>query len=241
MAVAPNLPDDTLLLLNRAMLVAHGVRTAAHELNNVFQMISGVAELLEGNPTVPPDIKAKLASIRRQVTRGESVVRSMADLNRREPAGVKPVDVHQAVQAAVESRRYEHGRAGTTVTVDAVGADSWLVRAEPAALRQVILSLLINAEQAVAGRRDGTIAVTLTRHADGIEVVVADNGAPAPAAAGDPFTPFATTKPAELAAGLGLTAARILAAALGGSVDLAVSGEGGVARLDLPLSGVVAP
>ena len=73
----PAIPDDALLLLNRATLVTHTVRTAVHELNNVLQMIGGSAELI-ASAGVPAAASARLETILKQVMRGHVILQSVA-------------------------------------------------------------------------------------------------------------------------------------------------------------------
>jgi hypothetical protein len=74
---------DELLVANRALLVLHSSRTAAHELNNVFQMIGGAAELLLANPALAQTLIPRAESL----VRSEAIVRSVADLARPEGPG----------------------------------------------------------------------------------------------------------------------------------------------------------
>lgn len=106
-------------------------------------------------------------------------------------------------------------------------------------LTQVVLNLLLNAADAVAG--EGTIVITVARHDETtLSLVVEDSGPGiAPAVLATLFEPFVTTKPAGRGTGLGLAVCHTLIERLGGTVtaDNALSADGKVtgARFEVRL------
>lgn len=118
----------------------------------------------------------------------------------------------RAVGAAMER---EGEQAGIRVVADRVR------------LEQVVINLLQNALDAVEGRADPKIRISVT-YAEAVTVEVDDNGPGIPADIADQlFTPFVTGKPDGL--GLGLGIARDIAREFGGDLDLAPSALGGAA------------
>lgn len=228
----PGLSDETILLLNRAMLVLHCVGPSAHELNNVFQMISGSAELLQANPLLVPELKPRLDVLRRQSSRGEGIVRELASLARGDASAPQPVDLVKAVDRALDLRRFEHRRRGIAVSLNERSLGPFRVRANPESLQQLLLSLLLNAEQALDGSTGGGIGIEISGTTAGVDLFVTDNGNGALIA--DAFMPFVTSRPPHLCAGLGLTAARTLAIRLGGEIELSHSDTGTTARVSFP-------
>lgn len=204
---------DEVLLANRALLVLHSSRTAAHELNNVFQMIGGAAELLLANPSLPPALVARVEGLVRHVRRGEAIVRGISDLARPEGPGPTTVDLAEVINQALEMRRFEHRRAGLTVNAEL--SDGILVRADARDLMQILLNAIIGAERAVAGRPDGAVSVTTERAGADAVAAVVHNGADVQMPAAD------------------LAAARLLAEAAGGSLERTNNRT----RLLLPLAG----
>jgi signal transduction histidine kinase len=227
------LPEETVLLLNRAMLVMHSVRTAAHELNNVLQMITGSVELLQGNPALSPALRPRLDAIARHTRRGEDLVRGIADLARRESPGVQTVDLAAAARKALETRYYEHGRAGISCSVGASEAGAaGRVRADPQEIEQLLLSLIINAEQAIGVASGGAIRVTVEGSDGAIELTIEDNGnGEIPA---DALEPFVSARSPRIAAGLGLAAAHAIAARLGGEFSISRAEGRTLAKVRLP-------
>lgn len=97
---------------------------------------------------------------------------------------------------------------------------NYLVQANRIRLEQVLVNLLQNALEALEGRTDGRIAVTLQDLGAAIRIQVADNGPGLSAQArARLFTPFHTTKPEGL--GLGLVICRDIVAEFGGELDVA--------------------
>ena len=113
--------EDTLLLLNRATLVMHMVRSTAHELNNVLQMISGSAELLELNPDFPQAMRPRLEAIGNHTSRGCELVATVADLARAQPPRGHVADAARAIERVARMRRFEQARAAVDLTLDHAG------------------------------------------------------------------------------------------------------------------------
>jgi two-component system NtrC family sensor kinase len=223
------MPDDALLLLNRATLVVHSVRSAVHELNNVLQMIGGSAEML-ASAAIPPSATPRIDAILRQTGRGHAILQAVGDLARAEQAGPPIADVGAIVDRALQLRRYEHTRSAITATVEP-RAPSVRASIDPQQLLQVVLNLVVNAEQALAGVPGATLAIVVSSEDDRIEVVVSDNGRGMPQGM-DAEAPFVTTRTPG-AAGLGLTASALIARRWGGDLRI-VNADGSRATLTIP-------
>ncbi|NTV94887.1 MAG: GHKL domain-containing protein, partial [Thiobacillus sp.] len=76
---------------------------------------------------------------------------------------------------------------------------------DPALLRQVLVNLIKNAEEALADHGEREIRVRSHRSADGVTVCVEDNGPGFPESLGNRlFEPYATTKPKGTGLGLAI-------------------------------------
>jgi C4-dicarboxylate-specific signal transduction histidine kinase len=230
------IPDDVLLLLNRATLVAHTVRSAVHELNNVLQMIGGSAEML-ASAGVPAAASVRIDAILRHTGRGHAILQSLGDLARRDAPSAQGTDVATVADRALQLRRYEHTRAAIAATLDRRATAPIHARIDPQQLLQAILNLVVNAEQALAGVRNGAIQISLRSDDRLVEVTVADNG-PGLDPDLDLIAPFVTTR-GPSAAGLGLAAARLIARHAGGDLEGVSSADGARWTLRLPVAPTV--
>jgi two-component system C4-dicarboxylate transport sensor histidine kinase DctB len=126
----------------------------------------------------------------------------------------------------VSLRAFAANRAGLKLELVAAEGEHTLVRGNRALLEQALLNLIINAEQALAPGRRGTITVSLDATADSVNVAVADDGGGVSVEPRErAFEPFVTTKDPWQGAGLGLWAARAIAGMHDGSVTIEADGE----------------
>jgi len=230
------LTPDTLVLLNRATLVMHAVRTAIHEVNNVLQMISGSAEMLSDAPGLPPQAATRIDTILQSAQRGHAVLQSVSDIARRDLAGERALDVPRLAEQALEMRRYEHTRGGITASVEQRGSRSARVVMDPQHLLQILLNLVINAEQAVAEAPTRELRVSIESIDGGVEIRVSDSG-PGVGAGDSLFEPLRSARSAG-SAGLGLAASRLIVAQYGGSLDAQETTSGGAFLVKLPATPV---
>ena len=168
--------EETLLLLNRATVVMHSVRAVAHELNNVFQTISGAAELMGFNPSFPPALAPKLQTFARQTTRGRELIGAVSDLARTDLARGSVTNVARAFERVAQLRAHEQTRAGIEMTTTLTADSSRDVAADPLDVQVMLLNLIILAEQSVSAAATKTIAVSALSDIENCRVVVSDSG-----------------------------------------------------------------
>jgi two-component system C4-dicarboxylate transport sensor histidine kinase DctB len=110
----------------------------------------------------------------------------------------------------------------------------------PEKLQQVILNLVINAEQALRGAAVRRVAVRTRSLATAVEIMVADTGKGIETWAQKRiFDPFFSTKRAGEGTGLGLTIARRIVLEVGGTMRVSSQpNEGAVFTVTLPLYAV---
>ncbi|WP_256658083.1 ATP-binding protein [Pseudomonas sp. D(2018)] len=103
-------------------------------------------------------------------------------------------------------------------------------------LEQVLVNLLRNALDAVAGKPDPRLWITLRREDGHWLLEVADNGGGiAEADLPRVFDPFFTTKPAGAGLGIGLAVSYAIVHELGGTLSATNQGEGALFSLRLPV------
>jgi signal transduction histidine kinase len=209
----------------------------SHEFKTPLAAIQGAVELLRTHDaTMQPEKRVRfLGNVAADAVRLERLVRRLLELARADvlqPAGVA-ADVSR-IAADVAARYRENG-----LSVD-VAAVSGGVRAaiDPDTLDSVLSSLLDNARQhgggtvrmrvAVDERRNGAMPSAMIRVADEGPGISAANAAKV-------FDPFFTTARDRGGTGLGLTIARSLVDAHGGTICLVATERGAAFEILLPL------
>jgi len=220
------LSSGDLAYLNRMTVTGHVLPNVAHELNNSLQVVSGLVEMLAGRSDLPADVRDKVSRIGAQSARAVWLMRELVAFARRDDHGVRAFDLGRVVEQALSLRRYHLSRARISVAVEREEQGPFRVRGDAHAVEQILLNLVINAEQALAGRNDPRITIALDVRDGFVELSVIDNG---PGMALDlarkAQEPFFTTRAGMC--GLGLPVARHLAESLGGRLDIEPKVEGG--------------
>jgi signal transduction histidine kinase len=229
--------DDYLLTLNRATVVARLLAGTAHEVNNALLVISGTAELLEDRTESPDAVGKGLDRIRAQTSRAAGAIAEVLSFARGAPGTRGAVNLREAVASAVALRSYAIGRAGLNVSFAAPRDVSFIVEGSRVLLQQAMLNLIANAEQALAGMRGATIAITLSAQDGDAVLSVSDTGPGIPEAERERiFEPFVTSRARNEFPGLGLPAARQIAEAHGGTLALTGESSGSTFVMSIPLS-----
>jgi signal transduction histidine kinase len=203
----------------------------AHELNNSLQVIGGLVELLGMRADLNKDVQDKIQKIGAQAVRSAGMIRDFVAFARRDDV-VTRVDVNRALERALGLRRYHLARARIDLTIDP-SPGPLVVAADSQQLTQVLLNLLINAEEAVSVVDQRTVRVSLLDAGNVVRCEVHDNG---PGFGDDPLRllrqPFTSTK-ARGAAGLGLAVASALVEQERGRL-LVLGGPGGRVAVEWP-------
>jgi signal transduction histidine kinase len=211
---------------------ANGV---AHEVNNPAAVVNAALGFLADDPDgrLGPEEREAIGDARDGMRQITSLVRRLVDAGRlATPPGLAVADVPTAVANVVHLQGAALRGRVRVDTADAAGAT---VRLRQDALEGAIETLLRNAMDASAPdadaieiraeRRDGRVRVTVADHGSGMTAEVL----------GRAFDPFFTTKPLGRGTGLGLSVARGLVQASGGSLVLeSAPGAGTRAVLELP-------
>ena len=206
----------------------------AHDFNNVLSAIINLAELCQDEAKEESQIHDDLTSIIQSAQMGVSMVRQLRE---------KAVSKHSLPEPLLfdhEFRSWEQtfrGLLPPRISLKKnLSAENVQVQAVAHHLFQVLLNLICNARDALAGRDSGEIIVCSST-VDGMLVVeVKDNGPGVPPDTVDRvFEPFFTTR-GDSGSGLGLSTCYRLVKELNGEIEL-FQGELTCFRVTLPLEG----
>jgi two-component system NtrC family sensor kinase len=215
------------------------VSGVAHELNNPLTSIAGLAELLLERPPHPELPREHLRVIHDQAERAGRIVRNLLTFARKGVAEKTAVDLNDVVTRTSLLIIYELQLHGIELESE-LSPEPVVVLGDRYELQQVLLNLVTNAVQAVAGLEPGQPRrITLATGRLEAEAVlqVRDSGPGVPKhLAPYLFTPFFTTKAPGEGTGLGLSLSYGLVKAHGGDLTYEPSPQGGAEfRVTLPL------
>ena len=225
---------DQLVQSERLSAVGELVAGVAHEINNPLQAIVGCVELMLEEQGDPELMRRDLQIVRREAGRAGHIVRSLLSFVRGQAPNRAPADLNDLVLQTVELREY-HLRQQNVELVVECSREPLPVLANRDEIHQVVLNLLLNAEQALEPSSGGTIVVRTLRAGESQVLDMIDNGPGVPAEVrGRVFEPFFTTKEVGAGTGLGLSISHGIAVAHGGSLEIRDSASGACFRLTLP-------
>jgi signal transduction histidine kinase len=220
------LSDTQLRRINRVATSARMVAALAHELNNSLQVVGGLVGLIGDREDIPPDAQARIAKIGSQADKATMAVRQVLTYTRETASETSQVSVGALVDRVLALRRYNLGRAGATVTVAPL-AKPVMVAGDERAMQQVLLNLVLNAEEALLQQPTRELRATVAAAASTARIELHDTGHGVPDDLVERiFQPFFTTRTDDRALGLGLPVARALAAQGNGRVALLRSRPG---------------
>ena len=225
-AQAAGLSDDTLEEVNRLWTVVRAFSNTAHDVNNALQVMSGSAELLEAGD-LDPAVRRRVEIIRIESVKAAATIKGLLSYARAPRQAAQRLDVRVLVDNAVGMRLASVGRGRIALSVDRDGSSPAWVEGDPPKILQMLIDLLLVAEDLVIGRCDARIVVRVHSGQD-VRVEVASDFD----RAGDGVESRreAIADAAELTHGAQLWAASHLAARQGAQIDV----DGGTFTLRWP-------
>jgi PAS domain S-box-containing protein len=192
----------------------------AHELNNPLAILMGRATLLEAkvtDPLIVDDVKR----INAAAERCGRIVRTFLSMARQKPANRQPAQLNQVVSGALELLGYNLRAAGIKVHAH-LSADLPLLNIDADQIGQIVVNLLVNAQQALESQSSAKeIVVETMCSGDEVLLRVTDNGVGVEDALRERiFEAFFTTKTAAAGTGIGLSVSRAIAREHGGELAL---------------------
>jgi two-component system cell cycle sensor histidine kinase/response regulator CckA len=209
---------ELLVQAERMEAIARVAGGVAHEVNNMMTVITGFSGFLEGSLPAGDPRADDLAEIHRAADRAAGITRQLLAYSRQQLLQPTRLDLNALVQQSVPMFARLLGP-GVHLELDQA-PEVPPVRADQAQLEQVLVNLVLNARDAMAGQ--GTLTVTTETfvlegeqraHWPGVRMpagryarlTVSDTGHGMDAATrARVFEPFFTTKPGGQGSGLGL-------------------------------------
>jgi C4-dicarboxylate-specific signal transduction histidine kinase len=253
-------------LIQAAKMASLGELTAgiAHEIQNPLNFVNNFsevnAELLRelqdaaamGNLTEVQSLSKSIQENEDKVIhhgkRADGIVKSMMQHSRNSTGEKQPTDINALCDEYLrlayhgfraKDRALPVGQAGFNVRYETEFDQSLeKVNVVPQEIGRVILNLLNNAFQAVAGIENPQVIISTKKQENGVEIIVADNGPGIPDSIRDKiFQPFFTTRPAGQGTGLGLSLSYDIVKAHGGDLKVETrAGNGPEFTIHLPIN-----
>jgi signal transduction histidine kinase len=229
--------QSELIHLSRASAMDAMRSTLAHELNQplaaIANYVSALRKLMDPRSADHRAAQEILDGVERSALKTGEIIRGVRDMTRGRRAQPVPFDLEAAVREA-GTIALAGARPGLEATFDC--DDGLEAMGDPVQVQQVVINLVRNARDALAGHDAGRILVSTRRVDSMAEVCVRDTGPGiAPHLMETLFESFVTGKPGGT--GLGLAICRTIVEAHSGRITAENAREGGALfRFTLPLA-----
>lgn len=216
----------------RVTVLGQLASSIAHELSQPLGAILRNTEaaelLLKMDPPDLEELRAIIADIQSDDQRATQVIDRLRSLLKRRSLEMQPLEINGMIaevlsllQSDAAARRVKLGYSATPGLLE--------VQGDRIHLQQVLLNLVVNAMDAIAGVEADKRQIQVTTQRSGIqeiEICVCDNGPGIPSELlGRLFDPFFTTKSSGM--GMGLTVSKTIVEAHGGKIRAQNRPEGG--------------
>jgi C4-dicarboxylate-specific signal transduction histidine kinase len=167
---------------NRLAIVARLLESTIHEANNALQVISGQAELLAARASsnragaqLSEMVAQRAGSIGVKARSAAVTLQAMRTFAQHDTAETTRVSLPLVAEDAVAMRRHALNGLRIEVAIEPAAGDLFVL-ASHRPIMQIVLNLILNAEQALRGRPEGRLFLR-TRRDDTVAVlIVEDNG-----------------------------------------------------------------
>jgi signal transduction histidine kinase len=231
--------QETLYMTDRLASIGEMASGIAHELNNPLTSIIGLSEII-AMENVPDTVKEDMNIIKSESQRAADIVKNLLSFGRKNTSQKQPMAVNKIIQDVLRLRSYEHGVNNIKV-IKELATDLPDIMADPSQIQQVIINLVLNAEQAMISAHDkGTITIRTQKVDNLVRITFSDDGPGIePENLRHIFDPFFTTKETGKGTGLGLSISYGIVNEHNGKIYASSEpGKGATFVVELPLNDV---
>ncbi len=195
-----------------------------HEINNPLNYVKSAIYLLKKKGrNLPPEMAESFNSIAEDIGEGidrvSAIVSDLRTFAHPENRGSRPVDLHETARKALRLLAKEIGDRGVAL-VDEIPAGV-IAQGDENYLIQILLNLVQNSLDALAGRPSPVIWLKAATTPNGVDLIVLDNGMGIPKEnLSKIFDPFFTTKQVGQGMGLGLSICFRMIQQMGGEIKI---------------------
>lgn len=195
-----------------------------HEINNPLNYVKSAIYLLKKKgKALPPEVSATFESIAADIGEGidrvAAIVSDLRTFAHPENRGSRPIDLHDTSRKALRLLAKEIADRNV-VLVDEI-PQGIIAQGDENYLIQILLNLVQNSLDALAGRPSPTIWIKAVETPGGVDLIVCDNGSGIPKEnLSKIFDPFFTTKQVGQGMGLGLSICFRMIQQMGGEVKI---------------------
>jgi two-component system NtrC family sensor kinase len=215
----------------------------AHEINNPLAIITVESGLLMdytdpqfGLTLEHTELRQRLQTIQDSAFRCRDITRKLLRFVRKSDVDLQEHDIHTLIEGVMVDLLGNEMEMSDVKVVRNYDSSIPPLVTDGNQLQQVLLNIVNNARDAIAGR-PGRIVISTSQRGERVVVSIQDDGdGMTPEIMDKLFLPFFTTKEVGKGTGLGLSVSYGIVRSLGGEIEVeSVIGEGSIFRLILPL------
>jgi two-component system, cell cycle sensor histidine kinase and response regulator CckA len=208
----------------------------AHNFNNMLMAIMGHSYLLT-ETSADEDIQKHAVAIKKAADRASALTRQLLMFSHRETGRLVPVNLNDILRDTEELIRSVAGQ--RSLLSFAYAQQPALIQADPIQIQHMIMSLVLNAREAIGPAGCITIRTEIPESRS-VRLTVSDDGCGmSPETRRHIFEPFYTTRGLAVAAGLGLSAVYGIVKQHGGTIDVdSEIGKGSSFMVTIPTASI---
>ncbi|SFG38765.1 sensor histidine kinase [Neptunomonas qingdaonensis] len=168
------------------------------------------------------------------LVRVKEIVQNLRSFARSQPTDYIEADINQGIQNTLKILNSQIIDARVSIRLDLQPISS--VMCNSGEINQVLLSLIVNATQAMEESPTKKLTISSRGNAEQVEIILSDTGCGIPQdKIDDIFSPFFTTKDVDKGTGMGLSIAHSIIGGHGGEIDVtSKQGQGTTFTIKLP-------